>query len=152
MAKRISELPLTGAVNDTDEAELNQSGTSVRAPRSLIRATATETKTAYESNADTNAFTDAEQTKLAGVATGATDDTTVDAHIADASAAHAATAISYAPDGTIASTNVQAAVQEVRDEAPLISSEDETTGQLQIAVVATLPGSPNASTLYFVTT
>jgi hypothetical protein len=33
--------------------------------------TAGEIKTAYESNADTNAFTDAEQTKLAGIATGA---------------------------------------------------------------------------------
>jgi hypothetical protein len=30
-----------------------------------------EVKTAYENNADTNAFTDAEQTKLAGIATGA---------------------------------------------------------------------------------
>lgn len=32
---------------------------------------AAEIKTAYESNADTNAFTDAEQTKLAGIAAGA---------------------------------------------------------------------------------
>lgn len=34
--------------------------------------TAAEVKTAYESNPDTNAFTDAEKTKLAGVAAGAT--------------------------------------------------------------------------------
>ena len=34
--------------------------------------TAATIKTQYESNADTNAFTDAEQTKLAGIATGAT--------------------------------------------------------------------------------
>ena len=33
--------------------------------------TAAEIKTSYESNADTNAFTDAEQTKLAGIAAGA---------------------------------------------------------------------------------
>ena len=33
--------------------------------------TAAEIKSAYESNADTNAFTDAEQTKLAGIQTGA---------------------------------------------------------------------------------
>lgn len=33
--------------------------------------TAAEIKTAYESNADTNAYTDAEQTKLSGIATGA---------------------------------------------------------------------------------
>lgn len=36
--------------------------------------TAGEIKTAYESNADTNAFTDAEKTKLAGIETGATAD------------------------------------------------------------------------------
>lgn len=38
--------------------------------------TAGEIKTAYESNADTNAFTDSEQTKLAGVESGATTDQT----------------------------------------------------------------------------
>ena len=36
-----------------------------------VNPTASEIKTAYESNADTNAFTDAEQTKLAGIETGA---------------------------------------------------------------------------------
>ncbi len=38
--------------------------------------TAGEIKTAYESNADTNAFTDAEQSKLSGIETGATADQT----------------------------------------------------------------------------
>lgn len=38
--------------------------------------TAAETKTAYESNADTNAFTDAEKTKLTGIETAATADQT----------------------------------------------------------------------------
>lgn len=38
--------------------------------------TAAEIKTAYESNANTNAFTDAEQTKLAGIESGATADQT----------------------------------------------------------------------------
>jgi hypothetical protein len=36
-----------------------------------VNPTAAEVKTAYESNANTNAFTDAEQTKLAGIAAGA---------------------------------------------------------------------------------
>ena len=36
--------------------------------------TAAQIKTKYESNADTNAFTDAEQTKLTGIETGATAD------------------------------------------------------------------------------
>ena len=39
------------------------------------------------------------------------------AHEADATAAHAATAISFTPDGSIAATTVQAAIVEVRDEA-----------------------------------
>ena len=38
--------------------------------------TAAEIKTAYESNADTNAFTDADHTKLDGIETGATADQT----------------------------------------------------------------------------
>lgn len=39
------------------------------------------------------------------------------AHLADTSAAHAASAISFTPNGSIAATDVQAAIQEVRDEA-----------------------------------
>ena len=39
------------------------------------------------------------------------------AHEADSSGAHAASAISFTPDGSIAATNVQTAIQEVRDEA-----------------------------------
>lgn len=38
-------------------------------------------------------------------------------HVADTSAAHAASAISFTPNGSIAATDVQAAIQEVRDEA-----------------------------------
>lgn len=78
--------------------------------------TGAEIKSAYEGEANTNAFTDAEQTKLAGIATGATDDTTVDAHIADAVAAHAGTAISNAPAGSISATTVQAAIDELDGE------------------------------------
>ncbi len=39
------------------------------------------------------------------------------AHIADATAAHAASAVAFTPNGSIAATDVQAAIQEVRDEA-----------------------------------
>jgi len=39
------------------------------------------------------------------------------AHEADTTAAHAASAIAFTPNGTIAATTVQAAIQEVRDEA-----------------------------------
>jgi hypothetical protein len=40
-----------------------------------------------------------------------------DAHIADATDAHDASAISFTPNGSIAATDVQTAIQEVRDEA-----------------------------------
>lgn len=42
---------------------------------------------------------------------------TVTAHTGDATAAHAASAIAFTPQGSIAATDVQAAIQEVRDEA-----------------------------------
>lgn len=41
----------------------------------------------------------------------------LDAHLADTSAAHAASAISFTPTGTIAATDVQAAIAEVASEA-----------------------------------
>jgi hypothetical protein len=41
----------------------------------------------------------------------------LDAHIGDTTAAHAASAIAFTPNGSIAATDVQAAIQEVRDEA-----------------------------------
>lgn len=44
-------------------------------------------------------------------------------HIADTTAAHAATAISFAPNGSIAATTVQAAIVEVRDEAQPVDSD-----------------------------
>lgn len=40
-------------------------------------------------------------------------------HIADTTAGHAASAIGFTPNGSIAATDVQAAIQEVRDEAAL---------------------------------
>lgn len=41
----------------------------------------------------------------------------LDAHISDATAAHAATAISFSPAGSVAATTVQAAIEEVASEA-----------------------------------
>ena len=67
-------------------------------------------------DATTAAFTTALAAKLAGIADGATDDTTADAHIADASAAHAASAISVVAQGGIAATDVQAALEELQSE------------------------------------
>ncbi len=55
--------------NFTTAEKLKLAGVEVGA---TADQTATEIKTAYESNADTNAFTDAEKTKLAGIEAGAT--------------------------------------------------------------------------------
>jgi len=46
-----------------------------------------------------------------------TDEAALAAHLADAVAAHAASAIAFTPNGSIAATDVQAAIVEVRDEA-----------------------------------
>ena len=58
--------------------------------------TATEIKTAYESNSDTNAFTDAEKTKLSGIAANATvyNDAAVDTHL-NTSTASSGEVLSY---------------------------------------------------------
>jgi len=70
-----TNVSVTGTVDGRDVAA---DGTKLDGIESGATAdqTAGEIKTAYESNADTNAFTDAEQTKLAGIETGATADQT----------------------------------------------------------------------------
>ncbi len=55
--------------------------------------------------------------KIVGVTSSASDTSATNAHIADASAAHAASAVSYSPTGSIAATDVQTAVAEVASEA-----------------------------------
>ena len=60
--------------------------------------------------------------------------------------------VTNTPAGFVAATTVQAAIDEIDAEKPQISTEDELVGQMQLAVVATLPGTPDANTLYFVTT
>ena len=93
-----SEVPFTpsGAITATNvqDAIVQASGTMTDA----------EVKTAYENNPDTNAFTDAEQTKLSGIETGATAD-------------QVASDVPFTPFGTISATDVQAAIQEVAQEA-----------------------------------
>ncbi len=68
--------------------------------KTSVLPTPAETKTLYESNADTNAFTDAEKSKLAGIESGAA---------ADQNAAE----VPLTPTGNISSTNVQDAVAEL---------------------------------------
>ena len=65
-----------GSMSASDKSKLDGIESNATADQ-----TASEIKTAYESNSDTNAFTDAEKTKLSGIETGAdvTDASNVDA-------------------------------------------------------------------------
>jgi hypothetical protein len=78
--KQINSFPLTTVATDTDVVHINQSGIDRQITGANLKnytdQTDTEIKTAYENNADTNAFTDAEQTKLTGIETSAKDDQT----------------------------------------------------------------------------
>ena len=67
------DIALTGTVDGRDVAADGTKLDGIEAGATADQ-TAGEIKTAYESNADTNAFTDAEKTKLAGVEAGATAD------------------------------------------------------------------------------
>lgn len=62
--------------------------------------------------------------------------TELQTHMDDVAAAHAATAISFSPDGSIAATTVQAAIVEVRDEASGGSAADNESLILHMAVFA----------------
>jgi len=84
--------------------------------------TGAEIKTAYENEADTNAYTDAEKSKLNGIEVNAKDDQN-------------ASEVPFTPNGSIEATDVQAAIQEVRDEAGSGSQATETAAG--IAEIAT---------------
>jgi hypothetical protein len=74
------DIEVTGTVDGRDVAADGSKLDGIEAGATADQ-TAGEIKTAYESNADTNAFTDAEQSKLSGIETGAdvTDTTNVTA-------------------------------------------------------------------------
>ena len=68
---------LTLPADDGDASQyLQTNGAGVLDWGTITDQTPSEIKIAYESNADTNAFTDTEQTKLTGIETGATTDQT----------------------------------------------------------------------------
>lgn len=109
---KVRNLPELLSISDTDliyavESAVNPNGgrkASIATLRSAILSAAA-VKAAYESNADTNAFTDAEKTKLAGIEAGAT---------ADQNAAE----VPY--DNSVSglsATQLQAAVDQVNDKA-----------------------------------
>lgn len=87
----------TASFTTADESKLDGIETAATADQ-----TAGEIKTAYESNADTNAYDDAAVSKLAGIETGATaDQSAADVSIVDTGALYTA-------------TNVEAALAEVK--------------------------------------
>lgn len=89
----------------------------------------------------------------------------LDTHIADAANPHGVTAAQAGADPAGSAATVQSnldthtsntsnphSVTPTQIGSPDISTEDELAGQMQIAVVAALPGTPDANTIYFVTT
>jgi hypothetical protein len=72
----------------------------------------------------------------------------LDAHTGDSSAAHAASAISFAPTGTVAATDVQAAIAEVATEAGggILASLLDAKGDLIAASANDTPGRLPAGT------
>lgn len=71
--------------------------------------TASEVKTLYENNSDTNAFSDAEQTKLSGIETSATADQTA-AEIKSLYESNSNTSVASATTATTATTAIEVAV------------------------------------------
>lgn len=63
----------------------------------------------------------------------ATAQSAVEAHLADTTDAHDASAISFAPTGTIAATDVQAAIAEVASEASTASVADGDKGDIIVS-------------------
>lgn len=81
---------------------------------------------------------------------------TADGHIADASAAHAASAVSFSPTGTVASTDVQAAIAEVSGdvatEASARSSGDSANSSALTSHLNDSSGAHAASAIGFTPT
>jgi hypothetical protein len=97
--QKISELDAAASLESTDQFVVARSGTNRKVAASVVLDHGT-----------LSGLADDDHPQYAT-------NTELDAHLNDSSAAHAATAISFTPDGSIAATTVQAAIVEVRDEA-----------------------------------
>lgn len=160
-----SGMPDGGAIQTTDQVPVNRSGSNFRTVVGALAPLDTVTTARITNDAVTFA-------KMQNIATatfmgrdtaGTGDPESLNAAAAKAVLAYLASEVAFTPTGTIAATDTQAAVAEVALDAsaeaqgvalgaPKISGEDELAGQMEIAVVATLPGSPDANTIYMVTT
>lgn len=106
---KVRDLPETTSLDDQDLVYAVDASDGVNGGRKITKAnlktsvapTDAETKTAYENNADTNAFTDAEKAKLAGIESGAAADQDADQVPFDNN------------NSTLDATNVEAAINEL---------------------------------------
>ena len=136
-------IAITGTIDGRD---VSADGTKLDGIESGATAdqTAAQIKTAYESNADTNAFTDADHTKLDGIETAAdvTDTTNVVASLT------AGTNVTIAADGTISATGGTSGIAHVVDDTTpqlggnldLNSNDITGTGNLNFTGSVTLSG------------
>ena len=151
---------LTGAVTTTstfDGRDVSVDGAKLDGIESGATAdqTAAEIKTAYESNANTNAFTDADETKLDGIEAGAdvTDTTNVtaagalmDSEVTNLAQVKAFDSSDYATaaQGTTADSALQNVVDDTTPQLggdlDLNSSDITGTGNIDITGTATMDG------------
>lgn len=130
MAAVSSDATLTGDGNVGTELSVDAS-----------QLNAADIKTVYESNADTNAFTDAEKTKLAGVATGATANST-DAFLLSRAnhtgtqAISTVTGLQTALDGKVDSLPYTTATDPAQDAAVTQAIVDANAGTVITTTVA----------------
>lgn len=133
--------------------DATHSGSSHASVQAAAEATAAGALASHE--ADTTNIHGIANTALLETTSGA--QTKVDLHVNDTSAAHAASSISFIPNGSISSTDVQAAIQEVRDEAGFdLSDIDFLVGTTQAGlsaeiVVGNSPGGELGGTWAFPT-
>jgi len=124
---------LTGAVTTTstfDGRDVSVDGTKLDGIESGATAdqTAAEIKTAYESNADTNAFTDADETKLDGIEASA--DVTDTANVTAAGALMDSEVTNLAQVKAFDSSDYATAAQGTTADSALQNVVDDTTPQL----------------------
>lgn len=111
-AHEADALGVHGIVDTSALLDTGDIGTTVQAYDADLAALAAAGNSAVLA-ATTASFLTADETKLDGIAAGATTDATVNAHIADAADAHDASAISYVGSTNLVATDVEAALDEL---------------------------------------
>ena len=109
--------------------------------------TATEIKTAYESNSNTNEFSDAEQTKLAGIEAGA--DVTDTANVTAAGALMDSEVTNLAQVKAFDSSDYATAAQGVKADASVQTTAATGQANMPAGTTAQRTGSPIAGALRF---